>query len=77
VETPPARALRKSVLCRKYCCPGFAAGGIIPHWKSEVLFMAITLKRQLTPDEKNIILQRHGRICFATGHAIPEQESIH
>jgi hypothetical protein len=39
--------------------------------------MAITLKRQLTPEEKNIILQRHGRICFATGHAIPEAESLH
>src|SRR5437870_5396867 len=39
--------------------------------------MAITLKRQLTPEEKEIILQRHGRVCFATGHAIPEQESLH
>ena len=39
--------------------------------------MAITLKRQLTPEEKNIILQRHGRICFATGHAIGEEESLH
>jgi len=39
--------------------------------------MAITLKRQLTPEEKDIILQRHGRVCFATGHAIPNEESIH
>ena len=39
--------------------------------------MAITLKRQLTPEEKTIILQRHGRVCFATGHAIPEQDSLH
>lgn len=39
--------------------------------------MAITLKRQLTPDEKTIILQRHGRVCFATGHTIPEQDSLH
>lgn len=39
--------------------------------------MAITLKRQLTPEEKNTILQRHGRVCFATGHAIPQEESIH
>lgn len=39
--------------------------------------MAITLKRQLTPEEKAIILQRHGRVCFATGHAIPEQDSLH
>ena len=39
--------------------------------------MAITLKRQLTPEEKATILQRHGRVCFATGHAIPEQDSPH
>src|SRR5687767_14121605 len=39
--------------------------------------MAITLKRQLTPDEKAIILQRHGRVCFATGHAIADEESLH
>ncbi len=39
--------------------------------------MVITLKRQLTPEEKGIILQRHGRVCFATGHAIPEEESLH
>jgi hypothetical protein len=34
--------------------------------------MAITLKRQLDDGEKQIILKRHGRICFATGHPIPE-----
>lgn len=39
--------------------------------------MAITLKRQLTPEEKETILSRHGRQCFATGHAIPEGESLH
>ncbi len=39
--------------------------------------MAITLKRQLTPEEKGTILARHGRICFATGHAIPEGEALH
>src|SRR5689334_8530500 len=39
--------------------------------------MAITLKRQLTPEEKGIILGRHGRVCFATGHAIPQGESVH
>src|SRR2546423_2776776 len=39
--------------------------------------MAITLKRQLTPDEKKIILERHGRKCFATGHAIPTGETPH
>lgn len=39
--------------------------------------MAITLKRQLTDPEKQTILERHGRKCFATGHAVPEGESLH
>lgn len=39
--------------------------------------MAITLKRQLTPEEKEITLHRHDRICFATGHRIAEEESLH
>lgn len=39
--------------------------------------MAITLKRQLNDEEKQIILQRHGRVCFATGHAIPAEDSMH
>ncbi|MDD5129724.1 MAG: hypothetical protein PHS66_01535 [Candidatus Omnitrophica bacterium] len=39
--------------------------------------MAITLKRQINDDEKKIILNRHGRICFANGHAIPEGERVH
>jgi hypothetical protein len=39
--------------------------------------MAITLKRQLTDDEKKEILKVHGRKCFATGHEIPEDESLH
>lgn len=39
--------------------------------------MAITLKRQLNDAEKDIILQRHGRICFATGHAIPSEDKVH
>ena len=39
--------------------------------------MAITLKRQLNDEEKKIIIKRHGRICFATGHEIPAQDSIH
>lgn len=39
--------------------------------------MAITLKRQLNNEEKQIILQRHGRVCFATGHAIAEEDSLH
>ncbi len=39
--------------------------------------MAITLKRQLDENEKQIILKRHGRVCFATGHAIPQTDSLH
>lgn len=39
--------------------------------------MAITLKRQLTGDEKEIILARHGRRCFATGHLIPDSDAVH
>jgi hypothetical protein len=39
--------------------------------------MAITLKRQLDDHEKQTILKRFGRNCFATGHAIPEGESLH
>ncbi len=39
--------------------------------------MAITLKRQLDDNEKEIILTRHGRVCFATGHEILDEEKIH
>jgi len=39
--------------------------------------MAITLKRQIDDEEKQIIVNRFGRKCFATGHDIPETESIH
>lgn len=39
--------------------------------------MAITLKRQLDDSEKQTILKRHGRICFATGHKIPDGDSLH
>jgi hypothetical protein len=39
--------------------------------------MTITLKRQLTNDEKQQILKVHGRICFATAHAIADGEQIH
>lgn len=39
--------------------------------------MAITLKRQLNPSEKQQILDRHGRVCFATGHPIQEDEPLH
>ncbi|MFC1452080.1 HNH endonuclease signature motif containing protein [Verrucomicrobiota bacterium] len=39
--------------------------------------MAITLKRQLTSDEKDHILAQHGRRCWATGMDIPEDQPIH
>lgn len=38
--------------------------------------MALTLKRQLDDAEKAQILQQHGRVCFATGHPIPEGEQV-
>jgi 5-methylcytosine-specific restriction endonuclease McrA len=38
--------------------------------------MVSTLKRQLTDDEKAIILKRFGCQCYATGHTIPEGEQI-
>lgn len=38
--------------------------------------MAITLKRQISEDEKKRILERFGRKCYATGHEIPENEEI-
>lgn len=39
--------------------------------------MAILLRRQISEDEKNKIIQRFGRFCYATGHEISEDESIH
>jgi len=39
--------------------------------------MSITLKRQLTNDEKDTILERFGRKCFATGHPISPTEPLH
>ena len=39
--------------------------------------MATTLKRQLNESEKEIVLRRFGRKCFATGHEISENESVH
>ena len=39
--------------------------------------MAITLKRQLTDTEKEVVIEQHGRNCFADGHSIPEGESVH
>ena len=38
--------------------------------------MAITLGRQLTDDEKDRVLQQHGRVCFATGHTVGNDESV-
>ncbi|MEP7247416.1 MAG: hypothetical protein ABI885_27545 [Gammaproteobacteria bacterium] len=39
--------------------------------------MTVTLKRQLTEDEKTQILLQYGRTCFATGHTIPDNEPLH
>jgi len=39
--------------------------------------MAIMMKRQLNPAEKEEILKRFGRVCYATGHIIPDGEEIH
>ncbi len=38
--------------------------------------MALTLKRQLNDAEKALILKQHGRVCFATGHPIPEGDQV-
>lgn len=38
--------------------------------------MTVTLKRQLTEDEKQIVLKQHGRCCFANGHSIPDDEPV-
>ena len=38
--------------------------------------MATTLKRQLTDDEKAIVLTAHGQTCFANGHTIPTGEPV-
>lgn len=38
--------------------------------------MAYAIKRQLTEQEKEYVLQRHGRQCFASGHPIPDGEPI-
>jgi hypothetical protein len=39
--------------------------------------MAITLRRQISDQEKETVLKRHGRKCFATGHDIPDGEPVH
>lgn len=38
--------------------------------------MTVTLKRQLNDDEKQRVLQVHGRKCFATGHTIPDSDGV-
>jgi len=38
--------------------------------------MVSTLKRQLSDEEKKIILGRFGRCCFANGHTIPDTEQV-
>lgn len=39
--------------------------------------MAITLRRQLSEAEKAQIIHTYGRQCFATGHPIAEEETLH
>jgi hypothetical protein len=38
--------------------------------------MVATLKRQLTDEEKAVILQRFGPHCYANGHTIPDDEPV-
>lgn len=38
--------------------------------------MTVTLKRQLNDSEKAMILKTHGRVCFATGHQIADNEKL-
>jgi len=38
--------------------------------------MAVTLTRQISDDEKKIVLERFGRICYATGHKILDDSDI-
>jgi hypothetical protein len=42
----------------------------------QIAEMVTQLKRQLSEDEKRTVLERHGRTCFATGHIIPESETV-
>src|SRR5688572_9848796 len=39
--------------------------------------MAIMLRRQLAESEKVQILAKFGRTCFATGHAIGDNQALH
>ena len=38
--------------------------------------MSSTLRRQLSENDQKVILERHGRVCYATGHEIPTEESL-
>src|SRR5947209_7026269 len=38
--------------------------------------MVSTLKRQLDDTEKQVILSRFGRKCYATGHLIPDTDQV-
>ncbi len=38
--------------------------------------MAVTLSRQISDDEKELILKRHGKKCYATGHEIADDSDI-
>ena len=39
--------------------------------------MAITLRRQISDSDKDVILHRHGRKDWVTGRDIPENEAVH
>jgi len=38
--------------------------------------MAVTLSRQISDDEKKLILERFGKVCYATGHKITSDSEI-
>ncbi|MFW6275856.1 MAG: HNH endonuclease signature motif containing protein, partial [bacterium] len=38
--------------------------------------MAILLKRQISDDEKKRIIEKFGRICYATGHPINDEDTV-
>jgi len=38
--------------------------------------MAILLKRQIPDDEKSRVIEKFGRVCYATGHEIPDNEEL-
>jgi len=40
------------------------------------MLMVATLKRQLSEEEKTVILNRYGRCCFSNGHAIPDDDQV-